>query len=109
MQRAGYLAVFVTMMMESMVLPVPSEAVMPFAGFLVAEGRFALPLVIIVSTFASLIGSLISYAVGYFVEEGLIHKYGRYLLLDKEELDATHRFFKKYGDVTILSAGSFRS
>ncbi len=102
MESTGYITVFVTMVMESMVLPVPSEAVMPFAGFLVAEGKFALPLVILISTLGSITGSLISYAIGYYVEEGLIHKYGGYLLLDKEELDATHRFFRKYGDITIF-------
>ena len=85
-----------------MVLPVPSEAVMPFAGFLVADGKFTFILVIIISTLGSLVGSLISYAIGYYSEKALIHKYGKFLLLDAEELDATDRFFNKYGDVTIF-------
>jgi membrane protein DedA with SNARE-associated domain len=102
MEATGYITVFITMVMESMVFPVPSEAVMPFAGFLVAEGKFTLFLVVMISTLGSLIGSLISYAIGYYCEEAVIHKYGKYLLLDKEELNATQSFFKKYGEVTIF-------
>jgi membrane protein DedA with SNARE-associated domain len=102
MEKTGYVTVFVTMVMESMVLPVPSEAVMPFAGFLVAGHKFSLMLVVVISTLGSITGSLISYCIGYFLEESVIHRYGKYLLLDKEELDATHRFFKKYGDITIF-------
>ena len=102
MESTGYITVFITMVMESMVLPVPSEAVMPFAGFLVAEGKFTFLFVVIFSTLGSIIGSLISYSIGYYGEKALIHKYGRILLLDPEELEATERFFKKYGDITIF-------
>jgi len=102
MESTGYITVFITMVMESMVLPVPSEAVMPFAGFLVAEGKFTFLLVILFSTLGSITGSLISYAIGYYSEKALIHKYGKFLLLDPEELDATERFFNKYGDITIF-------
>lgn len=102
MESTGYITVLVTMTMESMVFPVPSEAVMPFAGFLVAEGKFTFALVVFISTLGSLIGSLISYAVGYFCERALIHEYGKFVLLDKEELDATESFFKRYGDATIF-------
>lgn len=102
MEKTGYITVFITMLMESMVLPVPSEAVMPFAGFLIADGKFTFILVIIFSTLGSLIGSLISYAIGYYSEKALIHKYGKFLLLDADELEATDRFFNKHGDVTIF-------
>ena len=102
MESTGYVTVFITMTMESMVFPVPSEAVMPFAGFLVAEGKFTFLLVILFSTLGSFIGSMISYAIGYYSEKALIHKYGKFLLLDPEELEATERFFNKYGDMTIF-------
>ena len=102
MESTGYITVFITMTMESMVFPVPSEAVMPFAGFLVAEGKFTFLLVILFSTLGSIAGSMISYAIGYYSEKALIHKYGKFLLLDHEELDATERFFNKYGDITIF-------
>jgi membrane protein DedA with SNARE-associated domain len=102
MESTGYITVFITMAMESMVFPVPSEAVMPFAGFLVAEGKFTFLLVILFSTLGSIAGSMISYAIGYYSEKTLIHKYGKFLLLDPEELEATERFFNKYGDITIF-------
>jgi membrane protein DedA with SNARE-associated domain len=102
MEATGYITVFFTMVMESMVLPVPSEAVMPFAGFLIADGKFTFFWVVLISTAGSLVGSAISYGIGYFCEKAVIHKYGGYLLLDKEDLDATERFFNKYGEVTIF-------
>ena len=102
MESTGYITVFIAMAMESMVFPIPSEAVMPFAGFLVAESKFTFILVVIISTLGSIVGSLISYAIGYYSERALIHKYGRFLLLDPEELEATERFFNRYGDITIF-------
>jgi membrane protein DedA with SNARE-associated domain len=102
MESTGYITVFVAMVMESMVFPIPSEAVMPFAGFLVAEGKFTFFWVVLISTAGSLVGSSISYAIGYFCEKAVIHKYGKFLLLDKEELEATERFFNKYGEATIF-------
>ena len=56
----------------------------------------------LISTAASLVGSSISYAIGYFCEKTVIHKYGKFLLLDKEELEATERFFNKHGEATIF-------
>jgi len=102
MESTGYITVFIAMTMESMVLPVPSEAVMPFAGFLIAEGKFTFFWVVLISTIASLVGSAISYAIGFFCEEAVVRRYGRFLLLDREELEATERFFKKHGDITIF-------
>ncbi len=98
----GYLGVFILMVLESMVAPVPSELVMPFAGFLVADGKLNLWLVILVSSLASITGSLISYFVAYFGEKELIHKFGRFVLLDKEELEWTERWFQKHGSITIF-------
>jgi membrane protein DedA with SNARE-associated domain len=102
MQSTGYITVFIAMTMESMVLPVPSEAVMPFAGFLIAEGKFTFFWVVLISTIASLVGSMISYGIGYFCEKSVIHKYGKFFFLDKEELDATEKFFSKHGEITIF-------
>ena len=98
----GYLGVSILMTLESMVAPVPSELVMPFAGFLVADGKLNLWLVIIVSSLASLTGSLISYFIAYFGEKELVHKFGRFFFLDKEELDWTQQWFQKHGSITIL-------
>jgi len=99
---AGYLGVFILMAMESMVLPVPSEFVMPFVGFLVADGKLNLWLAIIISGLASITGSLISYFVAYYGGKELIHRFGRFVLLDKGELEWTELWFQKRGNITIL-------
>lgn len=98
----GYAGLFVLMSLESMVAPIPSELVMPFAGFLVADSRFDLLTVIIVTSLASLTGSLISYYVAYYTEKELIHRYGKFFLLNKEHLEKTESWFRKHGSVTIL-------
>lgn len=90
------------MIMESMIFPVPSEAIMPFAGFLVATKQFSLRRVIIISTCGSIIGSLLSYAIGYYGGKPFVRKFWKYFLLDQEELDSTEHFFKKRWSITIL-------
>jgi len=100
--KTGYISVFVLMVMESMVFPIPSEAVMPFAGFLIAESKFTFTLVIAVSTFGSIVGSLLSYWIGLYGGQPFIERYGRFFLLNHDDLAATERFFKKYGNATIF-------
>ncbi|MEK6923364.1 MAG: DedA family protein [Nanoarchaeota archaeon] len=98
----GYPGIFILMMLESMVAPVPAEAVMPFAGFLIADGKFTFANVMLISTLGSLVGSLISYYTGYFGGQILIRKFGKYIFLEEYHLDWTIRFFEKYGSSTIL-------
>ncbi|MDP2749435.1 MAG: DedA family protein [Nanoarchaeota archaeon] len=100
--NVGYFSVFLLMILESMVFPIPSEAIMPFAGFLIAEGKFTFFGVIFFSTLGSLVGSLISYYIGKYGGEKFLHKHGKYFLLNKRELDWTHSFFKKHGSPTIF-------
>ena len=101
-ESTGYISVFILMMLESMVAPVPSEAVMPFAGFLVESGQFTFLGVVFFSTFGSIIGSLISYYIGYYGGRPIVEKFGKYLFLDKHHLDITEKYFQKKGDITIL-------
>jgi len=98
----GYIGVFLLMVAESMVLPVPSEAVMPFAGFVVAEGTLGWAGVIASATLGSIAGSLIGYAIGKFGGRPFLARFGKFLLLDSEDLAATDRFFQRRGSVTIL-------
>jgi membrane protein DedA with SNARE-associated domain len=100
--QAGYPGVLILMAFESMVLPVPSEAVMPFAGFLIAEGEFTFAGVIFFSTLGSIIGSLISYYIGAWGGRPILRRYGRYLLLNNHHLDLTEKFFKSRGEITIF-------
>lgn len=98
----GHLGIAVLMMFESMIAPIPSEAVMPFAGWLVAEGRFTFLGVAVSSTIGSMAGSLISYAMGYYGGKPLVEKFGKYLLLNNSDLEITEKFFARYGSVAIF-------
>jgi membrane protein DedA with SNARE-associated domain len=100
----GYTGIIILMAMESMVFPVPSEAVMPFAGFLIVQGQFTFAGVIIASTFGSIIGSLLSYAIGFYGGKPFIHRFGKYLLLNPHHLEVSERFFARRGEITILVA-----
>lgn len=100
--KTGYTGVFFLMVLESMVAPVPSEAVMPFAGFLWFQKVFTLWGVIFASTAGSLFGSLISYWIGAKGGRAIVERYGKYLFLNVHHLDATERFFARYGDGTIF-------
>ena len=98
----GYTGVFILMMFESMILPVPSELVMPFAGFLVVEGRFTFLGVIIASSLGSIVGSLISYYIGFYGGNRFVLRFGKYLLLDSEDLKKTEEWFALRGEKTVL-------
>lgn len=98
----GYPGIFLLMVLESMVFPVPSEAVMPFAGFLIVDGQFTFTGVIVASTLGSIVGSLLSYAIGYYGGKPFIHRFGKYLLLNNHHLEISQRFFDKHGQITIL-------
>jgi membrane protein DedA with SNARE-associated domain len=98
----GYFGVFILMTMESMIIPIPSELVMPFAGFLAADGRFSFALVILFSSLGSIVGSLISYYIGYYGGNAVVLKFGKYLFLDASDLEKTEKWFAKRGDLTVL-------
>lgn len=100
----GYIGVFLLMVAESMVLPMPSEAVMPFAGFVVAEKTLSWAGVIVSATLGSIVGSLIGYAIGRYGGRPFVRRFGKYLLLDTEDLATTDRFFQRRGGITIFVA-----
>lgn len=98
----GYFGVFFLMVLESAVMPVPSEVVMPFAGYLGFTKVFNLWYVVLAGTVGNLIGSLIAYYAGLYLGRGFILRYGKYILLKKEHLLLTEKWFKKYGDKIIF-------
>ncbi len=101
----GYTGVFILMTLESAALPVPSEVVMPFAGYVVYQehqGIFNVFLVSIVGAIGCTAGSLISYYVGLKGGRPLIEKYGRYVLIEKKRVELAENWFKKYGDRAVL-------
>jgi len=98
----GYAGIVFLMALESTMVPLPSELVMPFAGFLAVEARLNIWLVIFFSGMGSLIGSLISYYVGNLGGTALVRKLGKYVLLDEEDLESSERWFARYGERTIF-------
>lgn len=98
----GYWGVLLLMVGESMILPIPSEGVMPFAGFLIFDGKMTWAGVIFFSTLGSVIGSILSYYLGKHYGRPLIVKYGKFLLLNEHHLALTEKFFGKYGEKTIF-------
>jgi len=100
----GYAGIFFLMMLESMVLPVPSELVMPFAGFLVEKGTFTFLYVILASTLGSIAGSLIFYYIGKTGGHSLVERYGKYVLINHEDVRMTEEWFNKRGELTIFLA-----
>lgn len=95
LEATGYLGAAFLMALESMIAPVPSEAVMPFVGFLVADRRWSLEMAIFSTSCGSLVGSLASYAMGRWGGRPLVLKAGRYLLLSPHDLEMTERFFAR--------------
>jgi len=102
--QLGYTGIFFLMMLESMIVPVPSEFVMPFAGFLVAQGSFNVILVMLASTLGSIAGSLIFYYIGKTGGHSLVEKYGKYVLVDTSDIKKTESWFYKRGDLTVFLA-----
>jgi membrane protein DedA with SNARE-associated domain len=99
--QCSYIGIFVLMTMESMVFPIPSELVMPFAGFLIVSGQFNPWAVMVASSLGSIAGSLLSYGMGR-MGEPVVLRYGRYLLLNVHHLEWTKKFFDRHGGKTIF-------
>ena len=93
----GYPGIFFLMLIESCGIPMPSEIIMPFSGFLVAEGKMNFWAVSFIGALANLVGSLIAYWVGLKGGRGLIEKYGKYILISKNDLDMADRWFARFG------------
>jgi len=103
----GYAGAAFLMALESMIAPVPSEAVMPFVGFLVADGKWGLAEAILATSIGSFIGSYLSYLMGYYGGRPFVLKVGRFLLLDVHDLEVTERFFQRRGSALTLFASRF--
>jgi membrane protein DedA with SNARE-associated domain len=98
----GYLGVAGLMVIESAAIPLPSEVIMPFAGFLAAAGRFSLLGLSLAGALGSVVGSALTYALGYYGGRPLIKKYGRFVLISEHDLELTEKFFRKFGSWSTL-------
>ncbi|MGC2250622.1 MAG: DedA family protein, partial [Acidobacteriaceae bacterium] len=100
----GYPGVALLMAIESACIPLPSEIIMPFAGYLVYTGRFSLFCVATAGAIGCNLGSAVAYWIGAYGGRPLVEKYGSYILLDRRDLDRTTRFFMRFGPITVLLA-----
>lgn len=98
----GYPGVALLMAIESACIPLPSEIIMPFAGYLVYTGRFNLFLVATAGAIGCNLGSAVAYWIGAKGGRPLVERFGRYALLSRRDLDRTHAFFDRYGSITVL-------
>ncbi len=103
----GYLAIFVAMVIEGVITPIPSAAILPFAGLLAREGTFFLPFVILVAAAGATAGSLGAYAVGRFLGRPFLVKYGRLFRFEARHLDQADGWFRRWGSWAVFLANSF--
>ncbi len=107
----GYLGVMIAMAIESAMVPLPSELILPFAGFLVSDPAHLEPLtgqpwnywlVVIFATLGNTIGSLIAYTIGAYGGRPFLERYGKYILIRQHEIDVADHFFAKWGPQTAF-------
>ena len=98
----GYGGVVLLMAIESACIPLPSEVIMPFSGYLVYTGQFNLWIVTMAGAFGCVLGSLLAYWVGMRGGRPLIEKYGRYILISRHDLDLADRWFAHYGEAIVF-------
>src|ERR1700682_5652833 len=98
----GYGGIVLLMAIESACIPLPSELIMPFAGYLVFEGNLSLFWAATAGAIGCNLGSLIAYEIGYHGGRPLVEKFGSYILLGRRELDWAESFFRRGGQVTVL-------
>ena len=102
--QTGYLGVFLLMVMESATLPVPSEVVLPLGGYLVWQGRLEFWSTVAVATVGSLVGTMVDYAIGYFLGRPAVLRYGRIVRFSEKRLETTERWFGSHGKSVVLLA-----
>ena len=107
----GYAGVMLAMAIESAMIPLPSELILPFAGFLVSDPNQIEPItgqpwsfwiVVVVATIGNTLGSLVAYALGAYGGRPFLERYGRYVLIRPHEIDIADRFFERWGSQTVF-------
>jgi membrane protein DedA with SNARE-associated domain len=98
----GYSGIVLLMAIESACIPLPSEIIMPFSGYLVSRGELNLWGVGVAGAVGCVLGSLVAYWVGMYGGRPFIEKYGRYILLSRHDLDIADRWFAKYGEAIVF-------
>ncbi|MHB8621686.1 MAG: DedA family protein [Chloroflexota bacterium] len=98
----GYGGVVLLMAIESCCIPLPSEVILPLAGFLVAQGRFSFWGAVFAGSVGGTIGSAIAYGIGAAGGRPLLLRYGKYILINREDADRADDFFRRHGELTAF-------
>jgi membrane protein DedA with SNARE-associated domain len=98
----GYTGILVTMAIESACIPLPSEIIMPFSGYLVTTGQFTMWGVTLAGAMGNVIGSIAAYYAGVWGGRPFVERYGPYVLLSRRDLDTADRWFAKYGEAAVF-------
>ncbi len=98
----GYPGIFLLMAMESSVIPVPSELVMPPAGYLAAQGKMNIWIAIFMGTAGSLVGAYANYYAAHYLGRPLLLKYGKYVWITEEKFAKVERYFKDHGEISTF-------
>jgi membrane protein DedA with SNARE-associated domain len=101
-RTVGYPGVLLLITLESTLVPIPSELVMPFAGYLASQGEFSLPVILVINSAGALLGSGVCYWIGVVGGKPFLVNYGKYFLVSKHDLERTEAFFARHGKATIL-------
>jgi len=102
--HSGYPGIVALMAIESACIPLPSEIIMPFAGYLVSAGRFKLLWVGVAGALGCNVGSIVAYAVGAWGGRPLAEKYGHYVFVTHHDLNLADHWFTRYGDGAVFLA-----
>jgi len=100
--RFGYAGILITMAIESACIPLPSEIIMPFSGYLVSTGQFSMWGVTLAGAVGNVIGSVVAYYAGVWGGRPFVERYGLYLLVSRRDLELADRWFAKYGEAAVL-------
>ncbi len=98
----GYPGIVLLMAIESSVLPLPSELVMPPAGYLVSKGQMHAGLAVAAGTLGSVLGALLNYLLAVVVGEPVLRRYGKFVLVSQRSLDRTEAFFRRHGEISTF-------
>jgi membrane protein DedA with SNARE-associated domain len=100
--KFGYTGILITMAIESACIPLPSEIIMPFSGYLVSTGQFSMLGVTMAGAIGNVLGSLVAYYVGVWGGRPFVERYGQYFLVSRRDLEMADRWFLKYGEAAVL-------
>lgn len=95
--QSGYLGVFILSVETMFLIPVPSEIIVPFSGFLASQGRFTFWIVVVLVSFANLVGSIGVYWISRVLGRPILERFGKYILLSRHDLDEAEILFQKHG------------